>query len=96
VPPSDIKPGSSPASIHDNLPTGLDHSVSVAFSHGAKGFVTLVNLEPRFYALVVNETLLYTGPAIGVVRQIRHFETTGKTLPVDEAAPPREQGGADQ
>ena len=55
-----------------------------------------MNLEPRFYALVVSEILLYTGPALGVVRQIRHFETTGKTLPVDEAAPPREQGGADQ
>lgn len=92
VPTPDIGPHASMASIHERLPTELDQSASIAFSQGATGFVTLVSVEPRYYALVVNQQLIYTGPAISVVRQIRHFETTGTILPI-EGVLPREGGG---
>lgn len=81
------------ASIHERLPTELDQSASISFSQGASGFVTLVSIEPRYYALVINQTLIYTGPAISVVRQIRHFETTGTVLPIDGVLPREQRGG---
>jgi hypothetical protein len=92
VPSSDIGPHASLASIYESLPTELDQSTSITFTQGASGFVTLVHLEPRFYTLVINQMLLYTGPAIGVVRQIRHYEVAGAILPI-EGALPRELGG---
>lgn len=92
MPPPDIGPHSSLASIYQSLPDELDQSASIGFSSGASGFITLVHLEPRFYTLVVGQMLLYTGPAIGIVRQIRHYEETGAILPLDGDKPPREQG----
>ena len=83
MPPPDIGPHSSLASIYQSLPVELDQSASITFSQGASGFVTLVSVEPRFYTLVVNQTLLFTGPAIGIIRQIRHYEVTGTILHID-------------
>lgn len=95
VPPPDIGPHASLASIYQSLPTELDQSASITFTQGASGFVTLVSVEPRFYTLVVNQMLLYTGPAIGIIRQIRHYEVTGTILPIDGMLP-RELGGGDR
>ncbi|CAM2139729.1 DUF3467 domain-containing protein [Pararobbsia alpina] len=95
MPPPDIGPHASLASIYQSLPTELDQSASITFTQGASGFVTLVSVEPRFYTLVVNQMLLYTGPAIGIIRQIRHYEVTGTILPIDGMLP-RELGGGDR
>ncbi|RKP58688.1 hypothetical protein [Pararobbsia silviterrae] len=95
VPQFEIQPHSSPASMYDSLPTTLDQSVPIAFSHGERGFVTLVHLEPRFYTLVINQAILFTGPALGIIRQIRHYEENRTVLPTDDDTPPRERESGD-